>query len=138
MSAKRRRIATFLVLAHYVLALTVGASFHVHGHYRCAAERAGSASGCSPDAAELPGDHASGRAGCPAFQCTATDGARLVCSPAKKCPVCQFLAQKPVPGQPVRPVEGSQPVEHWAPAKLIRLAGNSPSTHPIRGPPAVA
>jgi hypothetical protein len=137
-SAERRRIATSLVLAHYVLALTVGASFHFHGHYRRAADCAEAASGSSPDAAELPGSHASGCAGCSAPQCTATDGARLVCSPGEECPVCQFLAQKPVPGQSVRPVECPEPVEHWVPAKLIRRAGNSPSTHPIRGPPAVA
>ena len=138
MSAKRLKMAAFLVLANYVLALTVGAGFHVHAHRPSAVDRADFTSGCSHGVAELPGGCESGRAVCCVVEGTAGEGAPLVSFGSEKCPVCQFLAQKPVPGQPVRPVECSERVEHWVPAKLIRPGGNSPSTHPIRGPPAMA
>ena len=138
MSAKRLRIATFLVLGHYVLALTVGGILHLHGDHRCAVDRARCASACWDEAGEPPGDHPSKHAGCCALRSAATEGAPLVSLHCEKCPVCHFLAQTPLPGQSVEEVTSTRLAEDWVPVQPVRRAYHVPATHPIRGPPAVA
>ena len=138
MSAKRIRITAFLVLANYLLALTVGGSFHVHGDHQRARDSGHSASVCSHDAAGLPGGDSVSHAGYCAAAHTATEGARLVSSRSEKCPVCQFLTQKPVPGRVVQTVAFTELVDGWVPVHPVPLVDHVPSAHPIRGPPAVA
>jgi hypothetical protein len=137
-SAKRLRIAAFLLLANYVLALTVGGGFHVHGDHPCAADSAHSTSRCAYDAAEPPGGPASEQAGGCASEDPAGEEMGLVSSGSEKCPVCQFLAQNPVPVRSVEAGASTELVDGWVPAHPVRPVDHVPSTHPIRGPPAVA
>jgi hypothetical protein len=134
----RMRIATFLVLANYVLALTVGGSLHLHGDHRCTADSPECVSACSHEAAEPHGGCGSHRAGCCEPAGTATEGAGAVSSASEKCPVCRFLAKKPAPARAVEAVACTQLVENRALVHPLRRADHTPSSHLIRGPPAAA
>jgi hypothetical protein len=137
-AAKRRRIAAFLVLANYVLALTVGGVFHVHDDHRCAAAGAPCASPCPHEAPAPHGCCGSPRADRCEPEGTATEGTASLSRGSEKCPVCQFLAQKPVPVRPVEAVACAELLDNWAPVHPLPRADHTSSTHLIRGPPAVA
>ncbi len=137
MSAKRLRIAAFLVLANYVLALTVGGSFHLHGDASCGRGN-GRCFSLSGKLTAPRADHPSDGAGCCAPHDPATEGTLVASRQFEKCPVCQFLAQKPVPTRPVEAGACTELVDGWVPVRPVRPVDHLSSAHPIRGPPAVA
>jgi hypothetical protein len=137
-SLKRHRTAVILVLANYVLALTVGEALHVHGDGGC---RRGVA-GCAPASAHgltgwLVAPLLDGPPACAHHEAAITaSGAGWIHSGI--CLVCQFLAQKPVPSHRVEAVACTGVVADVVPATAVRGAAPAGSPHPIRGPPSVA
>ncbi|MFH1265983.1 MAG: hypothetical protein ABIK89_09655 [Planctomycetota bacterium] len=138
MRGNKLRLVAIGVLAVYVLALTVGVGFHVHGDHGYTRQTAA----CSGAAAHPPAD-CQGEHSCDlARRLTHCDQARGNTSPrchvAERCLVCQFLAQKPVPAQPAVGVTCRASDQKWEPVHPVHGAGNVPSAHHIRGPPALA
>jgi hypothetical protein len=137
MASNRHPAAAILVLANYVLALTVGEGLHVHGPYRRAAQREHSASGpshplglCqegSSDASRCRARHRGERTGTLAGHC---------CS--ETCPVCQFLAQKPAPDRSIEAVAWTGAAWESVVPKPVRRVDRVAAAHPIRGPPSFA
>ncbi|HUT91746.1 MAG TPA: hypothetical protein VMY37_19760 [Thermoguttaceae bacterium] len=136
--AKRRSVATLAVLANYLLALTLGGALHVHGPRRCARTSGASASAPLPDRAGCPAGHASDRLGCRSHPKAARTGSLPGFCHFEKCPVCRFLAQKPVPDAPIEAVACAGPAWELAVAVPFRRAGRVASAHQIRGPPPAA
>ncbi len=142
MAGGKRRFALVLVLVNYVLALTVGERFHVYRPARCEDQGAGFVCGA-------PHLSAGCDAGCNHDR--ATDrlargdrgGEKHGSSPVRsdhgeKCPVCQFLAQKPAPEQPIEAMTCMGPLPEQVAAKPVRRVERALRTPLIRGPPAVA
>lgn len=138
MVAKRRSVATVVVLANYLLALTLGGALHVHGPHRCARTSGEYPSAPRQDRAGCPAGHASDRLGCRSHHEADRTGSLPGFCHFEKCPVCRFLAQKPVPDAPIEAVAYAGPVWELAVAKPFRRAGRVASAHQIRGPPPVA
>ena len=139
---KKRHILALLILVNYLLALTAGSSLHNHHGRHCdevavgcaSSDRGhvhacGQAEGCR-DGSSCHGDTASPR----------WDSCRAGWRGAHhdRCPVCEFLAQKPIPA--------SQIAETFATPLRDTLARSTPprrgvgvaSSYQVRAPPAVA
>jgi hypothetical protein len=54
------------------------------------------------------------------------------------CPVCQFLAEKPIPTVPGEEVSAACLEQKLAPAGRLPGARQAPACYQVRGPPAVA
>ena len=136
-----RHAATFFALAAYLLAVTVGGWFHTHGGRGCGTP----GSGCiSPRPGGLPGPSG--------FECGCTCGHDRGRVPPEapgaegpseadqtdSCPVCHFLAQKPVPSAHAEQTTSAPLNEEVEPAAPIRLAVGAPSFHHSRAPPRLA
>lgn len=138
MSPKRYRTAVILALAHYVLALTVGASLHVHG------DRGGhrGVAGCASPAAGAPAGAQFASLFDGASPCDRHDEGAAASGAgwghSGECPVCLFLAQKPVPSHHVEAVACMEVVADAVPATAARGSAPVGSPRPIRGPPSVA
>ena len=142
MSVQRGRIPVVLVLANYVLALTVGELFHVHAPPPSART---SGTGCADrprDSAGCPADPSGGqplcRSLCHVLQIGEREGSLPRFYHPGKCPVCQFLAQKPAPDQPIESVVCAGATCDLVVIEPVRRAVPVPRTHSIRGPPSLA
>lgn len=138
MSVKRHRTAVILLLANYLLAVTVGAGLHVHGDRGCHRADAGCPYPAARGPTESPHAHASP---CDCARAGHDDAATALGADwrhAGECPVCRFLAQKPIPSDRVEHVACIGVVAELMPAVAIRAAVPVRSPHPIRGPPSVA
>jgi len=137
MSSKRPAIA-FFILAAYLLAVTVGGWFHTHGHHGD-----GGPEGCCASAAcgGLPGhdEHDACAHGRDAGRSEAPGGRIPSRSDeSDSCPVCHFLAQKPVPAEPIEPVASEEALEEVALAAPAPVFADVPSVHHSRAPPRPA
>lgn len=117
----KHRATVFLVLGAYLLASTVSGSFHVHGSNH-------STAGCS--AVDCAHGHAP--------ENTAGEWESGDLSPAQVCPVCRFLAQRPIPADRVEAIVSVPLVEAWILPRAIPPAKALPSTHRSRAPPLFA
>lgn len=142
MAGGKRRFALVLVLANYVLALTVGERFHVHRAARCGNHGAGSVCGAPHLSAGCDAgcehEHAAGHLACGDHQDEEHGSGPSRSYHGEKCPVCQFLAQKPAPPQPVEAVTCMGPLPGQVTAKPVRRVERALRSPLIRGPPAVA
>jgi hypothetical protein len=113
-----RRWSVLLILANYLLAVTVGEGFHDHGHHACVV------------------DHrcAGGHGGSQAFESKnpPSQGSH------NPCQVCRFLAQKPIPARTIETVDCAPLAEQVVAARSIRRAVPALSLRQIRAPPRVA
>ena len=112
MWAEIRDLATLLLLANYVLAVTAGALFHQHGHQHV-------------------GEQGAGNRLAPGWACSAEN------HDDEQCSICEFLAQKPIPAQQIEEAACAPLVEQRAAAAPIPLTFDVPSTRHIRAPPRV-
>jgi hypothetical protein len=117
-----RRCLTLLLLAGYVAAATAGGRLHRHDHEPCRGDRE-----CACGHHHAPGEEDASDEHAPARGHDEGD-----------CHVCQLLAQKPIPSEPVREVPVGVPVAELIAVKPVWLAVAAPSTTHIRAPPAVA
>ena len=143
--SKGRRTTTLLVLAGYLLMLTVGGWFHDHGGHRFGLR--GHACSARHDHDSL-GDHSAdyrhhvarghdhGRA--PVQRDRSGEQNLPITGDGDQCPVCKFLAQKPIPPRDVRQVTCVPLEQECVRAKPVRRAEDIPSTHHSRAPPSVA
>jgi len=53
------------------------------------------------------------------------------------CPVCRFLAQKPLPALEVEEISFTPFDQDLAPATPVRCAGDLPASYRVRAPPTV-
>jgi len=112
MWAKIRDLATAMLVANYVLAVTAGALFHDHGHRHQGEEGAGHL--LAPGWARSAEGHGDGR-----------------------CSICEFLAQKPIPAHPIEEVACTAATEERPRVAPLLLTFDLPSTRHIRAPPRV-
>ena len=139
---KKRHILALLVLANYLLALTAGSSFHDHHGRHC--------DELSPDCVSSARAHlhacghtntCSRASSCDADAALPQYGSRSTNSLDShhvKCPVCEFLAQKPIPSVEVTESCVAPLCEALAPSTPSRCSGDVPSSYRVRAPPAVA
>ena len=143
MRGSKRSLAAILVLANYLLVLTVGPRYHQHSWhhdgqqaYRFDESEAPPLCACSKELTHRDGMHSE-----PVF-CFTRDGVvedshQNDCQ-AGRCPVCQFLAQKPVPSRVVEQSGSGLLIETLAAVRPISAVAEIASTHCIRGPPRVS
>lgn len=139
---KRFHILTLLLAVNYLLALTAGPSLHNHGDRRCNDVTGG----CVPPTCDHL--HACGEASghshaSPCGDETASPQhggreTRSLDSHNAECPVCQFLAQKPIPPTQVAETFATRLGERLAPSTRPGCAGEVPSSYRVRAPPGVA
>jgi hypothetical protein len=129
----KNRVLSVLTTTGYVLVITLSALFHDHtGHY----------GGCCGKSGESPtvvgdetgtchhGTHDESRHAPVSLKRCPTDDT--------KCPVCQFLAQKPAPVDPIASVTSAERVEEVVGiAPACSSAGVFTAWH-SRAPPAIA
>lgn len=128
----KRNIAAILVLAYYLLALTLAGWFHEHGSLDRSPGYAACAGRLCPEPLHCcPNRHGS-------HQGKTLASHDPTSHDSGSCLVCRFLGQKPAP--PACSLEAiSRPLnEGTEPVKPIRAARDVPSTRDIRGPPHVA
>lgn len=113
-----RRGLVLLALSHYLLAVTVGEWFHDHGHSAFSSHSACAGAHGGPQAAgcEHPADWGKHDA----------------------CPICRFLAQKPIPARTIETVHSAPLADEVVAPQPIRPAVRVPSAQQIRAPPFVA
>jgi len=139
---KKRHILALLILVNYLLALTAGSSLHNH-HGRhcdevpvgCASSDHGPAHGCGQvlgccDASSRHGDTTSPRWG----SCQAGWGG----AHHDRCPVCEFLAQKPIPASQIAETLATPLRDTLARSTPPRRGVGVASSYQVRAPPAVA
>ncbi len=125
MQPNNRNLAVFLVLANYFLAVTVGAWFHDHaGH---AHHQSGS---CREHRLDQAHSH---------HEQDHSDKKSLPLSGKKgSCPVCRFMAQKPISVASAEEVTSAPLVEVIEWTEPIRRTSPVAFTYHSRAPPAVA
>jgi len=139
---KKSHIATLLVLANYLLALTAGGSFHDHrGHHR--SEETGRCASRPCDDVSVCGQTGSGvdvprhaHQDSPCRHGNSDPNSFDSCG--GECPVCRFLAQKPITALEFDQTCFTPLDQDLAPATPARCAGDVPSSYRVRAPPAVA
>jgi hypothetical protein len=133
----RRPATTLFVLSAYLLAVTVGGWFHTHG--RCGD---GSA---APACSSTLGAFSPDGGGCPYSHHRATDSSKTPDQRGSSgghdpdtCPVCHFLAHKPIPAQAVVVATSAARFAEVAPAAPAPVFADVPSVHHSRAPPRAA
>lgn len=124
----RRPATTLFILAAYLLAVTAGGWFHLHGHAGDGAPEA-----CAHDDGGRSGlGHPSGSSPAP------VDRAPGGSHDPDSCPVCHFLAQQPVPAERIEAVTSAALPGEVAPAAPAPICVDVPSVHHSRAPPRAA
>jgi hypothetical protein len=138
-----RQISVWAVLASYLLANTLAASWHTHGHACCRHSEPGQQQGHHPAGATQCHHHGHGHAHshdhCHKRCQDQRRGADDDQSPAPHhCAVCEFLALAPLPA----PVVELQVAREAIPAEVSAIVESVCSaplkTHLARGPPALS
>jgi hypothetical protein len=124
------------LVANYLLAITVGTSFHTHSGLRSAASADGCHHHCEPPVGGTAGDHQC----CPPGHDEDSAWTRASESSAghgaDACPICEFLAQRPVTSRPISLVACQLLRRESALLPVIWHVRRVSSTCRVRGPPA--
>jgi hypothetical protein len=130
MASAVRRIATWLLLASYLFAVTAASSLHDHGNCGHDAKHHHSIADARDTVGASPRGDARAALG--------RDGFALVHSPDDACPVCQFLAQKFAPVRPAVQIRIEALPCDAIVARSLPAASRPLSVHHSRAPPPVA
>lgn len=136
MRAVSRKAIVLLLLGGYSVAVTVGGAFHTHLGGGCCSEESGAAQSCHAHVCDAEHTHGTpnDRMGASHFPTLE----RFAVPLDAHCPICSFLAQKPIPVVS-QAVEDSTDLEQsLARVKAIPPSDDIPSTVFSRGPPSIA
>jgi hypothetical protein len=124
------------LVANYLLAITVGTSFHTHSGPRCTASADGCHHHCEPPAGGTADDHPCCPPGHGEDSAWTSANESSAGHGADACPICEFLAQRPVASRPIPQVAYQLPRRESALLPVIWHVRRVSSTCRVRGPPA--